>query len=49
TLVTLSARRARQLREKKNPLIESPKSKKYVGIALEEIEAGKLYVANDTE
>jgi len=49
TLVTLSARRARQMRELKNVLIDSPKSKKFVGMALEEIEAGKLYVANDPE
>lgn len=49
TLVTLAARRARQLKDEKNPLIESPQSKKYVGVALEEIEAGKLYVADDSE
>lgn len=45
TLVTLAARRARQMRETENVLIDSPKSKKFVGVALEEIEAGKLFVA----
>lgn len=46
-LVTLSARRARQLAENENPLIEKPTSHKYVGVALEEVAAGKLYVANE--
>lgn len=44
TLVTLSARRARQMSETNKTLIENPKSEKYVGVALEEILAGKLYV-----
>lgn len=44
TLVTLSARRARQLLDENNLLIENPKSVKYVGMALEEIMADKLYV-----
>lgn len=44
TLVTLSARRARQLQDEAKPLVENPKSKKIVGIALEEIIAGKLTV-----
>lgn len=43
-LVTLSARRARQMSETNRTLIEDPKSEKYVGMALEEILAGKLYV-----
>ncbi|QDP40127.1 DNA-directed RNA polymerase subunit omega [Radiobacillus deserti] len=43
TLVTLSARRARQMQETKQVLIENPKSHKYVGLALEEIQADKLY------
>lgn len=42
TLVTLSARRARQINENKFYQIEEPKSKKAVGIALEEIYADKL-------
>ena len=44
TLVTLAARRARELRETKNLQIENPKSVKYVGMALEEIQAGKLSI-----
>lgn len=44
TVVTLSARRARELRDKKNFLIEEPKSLKYVGMALEEIAADKLRI-----
>ncbi|GLO65940.1 MULTISPECIES: DNA-directed RNA polymerase subunit omega [Oceanobacillus] len=46
SLVTLSARRARQLSESKQPLVEKSKSHKFVGMALEEIEAGKLYIEN---
>lgn len=37
-LVVSAARRARQLREGEPPQIAEPKSKKFVGIALEEIE-----------
>lgn len=39
TLVTVSSKRARELKENKDrgPLIENPKSVKPVGIALEEI------------
>ncbi|WP_249869835.1 DNA-directed RNA polymerase subunit omega [Oceanobacillus saliphilus] len=44
TLVTLSSRRARQLSDTKDVMVENPKSYKYVGMALEEIEAGKLYL-----
>lgn len=47
TLVTLSARRAREMRETKRVLIENPKSLKYVGKALEEIQAEKLTVKQD--
>lgn len=42
TLVTLSAKRARQLKDHNILQIEEPKSKKPVGIALEEIYADKL-------
>ena len=49
TLVILSARRARQLREHNNLQIENPKSNKYVGMALEEVQAGKLKLAEDNE
>lgn len=44
TLVTLSARRAREMRETKKVLVDNPKSLKYVGKALEEIQSGKLSV-----
>lgn len=44
TLVTISSRRARELREKNNLTIENPKSNQYVGLALEEIQAEKLTV-----
>lgn len=42
TLVTISARRAREMREINNLQVENPKSTKYVGMALEEIQADKL-------
>jgi len=44
TLVTISARRARQLQDGEKPLIEHHKSLKYVGMALEEIYDDKLFV-----
>lgn len=44
SLVILSARRARALREHNDLLIENPKSQKFVGMALEEVAAGKLYI-----
>lgn len=46
TLVTLSARRARQMLETNSNslLIDNPKSYKQVGIALEEVLDDKLYV-----
>lgn len=47
TLVILSARRARDLSNSEKPLIEEPTSDKYLGIALEEIKAGKLYLSKD--
>ncbi len=42
TLVTISARRARELKEMNNLQVENPKSTKYVGMALEEVQAEKL-------
>ncbi|GAA0358864.1 DNA-directed RNA polymerase subunit omega [Bacillus horti] len=42
TLVSVASRRARQLREKNNLLIEKPRSAKYVGKALEEIVTDKV-------
>lgn len=44
TLVTISARRAREIKDEGKCMLEHPKSHKYVGIALEEIDAGKLFV-----
>lgn len=44
TLVTISARRARQLQGEAKPLVEDPKSHTYVGVALEEIFHDKLFV-----
>ncbi|GAB6935859.1 MAG: DNA-directed RNA polymerase subunit omega [Calditerricola sp.] len=48
TLVTVAAKRARQLKEREKPLVEEPYSAKPVGVALEEIEAGRVTVADDT-
>lgn len=47
SLVTLSAKRARQLREVKNLRIENPKSHKFVGMALEEIAADELSLEDE--
>ncbi|WLV25712.1 DNA-directed RNA polymerase subunit omega [Aciduricibacillus chroicocephali] len=44
TLVTIAARRAREMSDVKNTLIEKPISHKVVGRALEEVNAGKLYI-----
>lgn len=44
TLVTISARRARELQNEHTSLVEHPKSLKSVGIALEEIYHDKLFV-----
>jgi len=49
TLVTLSARRARQMQETDKYLIEDYDSEKYVGIALEEVNQGKLYYTVDED
>lgn len=48
TLVTLSARRAREIQETGRVLVENPTSVRYVGKALEEIQAGKLTVKQDS-
>ena len=42
TLVTIAASRARDLRNDEETVLEEPKSHKFVGIALEEVDAGKL-------
>lgn len=44
TLVTISARRARDLQGEATSLIEHPKSLSAVGVALEEIYDDKLFV-----
>lgn len=44
SLVSIAAKRARELKDLNNPVIEEPKSKTYVGIALEEIDADKLMI-----
>jgi len=42
SLVILSAKRARQIRETESSQLEEPKSNTYIGMALEEIQQGKL-------
>ncbi|MEN1966930.1 DNA-directed RNA polymerase subunit omega [Lentibacillus sp. N15] len=49
TLVILSARRAREMRHNADCQVENPKSDKFVGMALEEIQAGKLTVKETEE
>lgn len=48
-LVAVSAQRARELREVGNTVLENPHSKTFVGIALEEIKAGKLRAKEETK
>lgn len=47
TLVTISARRARDLQDGASPLLEEPKALTYVGLALEEIIEEKLFVKEE--
>ncbi|TFJ94599.1 DNA-directed RNA polymerase subunit omega [Lentibacillus salicampi] len=49
TLVTIAAKRARQIRETEKVLVDNPKSNRYVGLALEEIMAEKLFVKEDSK
>ncbi|ASA21046.1 DNA-directed RNA polymerase subunit omega [Paenibacillus donghaensis] len=49
SLVVASARRARQLREGGRTDIKSPRSYKYVGVALEEIYEDRIIVTRGTE
>lgn len=44
TLVTISARRARDIQDGAKTILEEPKALTYVGLALEEIYNEKLYV-----
>ncbi|GAB6990508.1 DNA-directed RNA polymerase subunit omega [Paenibacillus pini] len=47
SLVVAASRRARQLREGEKTDLKSPKSHKYVGIALEEIYGDKIRVIRE--
>ncbi len=47
TLVIAASRRARIIKEGGRLLINSPKSKKFVGMALEEIDQGQLIIINN--
>jgi len=47
SLVTISARRARDLQDGASALIEEPKSHTYVGVALEEIYDQKIFIKED--
>ncbi|HLS10391.1 DNA-directed RNA polymerase subunit omega [Lentibacillus sp.] len=49
TLVTIAAKRARQIRATDKVLVDEPQSNKYVGQALEEIMADKLFVKEDSK
>lgn len=44
TLVTIAARRARNLQDDAKTVLEKPKALTYVGIALEEIFSEKLFL-----
>lgn len=47
SLIILSSKRARELHEKKAPLLDKYKSVKPIGKALEEVASGLLYVKED--
>jgi len=47
SIITIASRRARELRDEENFAIVEPKSATYVGMALEEIAAGKLRIAEE--
>ncbi|ALC81010.1 MULTISPECIES: DNA-directed RNA polymerase subunit omega [Bacillus] len=49
TLVTVAARRAREMQIHRDQQIERPKSHKFVGKALEEIDAGLLSFETDNQ
>jgi DNA-directed RNA polymerase subunit omega len=49
SLVVAASRRARQLREGGKTDIKSPKSHKYVGVALEEVYEGRIIVTKGEE
>lgn len=47
SLVVAASRRARQLRDGEPSLLEEPKSQKFVGIALEEIDQGYIQLISE--
>jgi len=47
SLVSIAAQRARELKELNNPLVETSTSNTFVGVALEEIDAQKLSIADN--
>ncbi|WP_453997043.1 DNA-directed RNA polymerase subunit omega [Bacillus nitroreducens] len=49
TLVTVAAKRAREMQDHNNGLIQKPVSVKPVGKALEEIDAGILYSSTENK
>ncbi|MEH7222505.1 DNA-directed RNA polymerase subunit omega [Bacillus sp. JJ1566] len=49
TLVTVAAKRARDMQEKNDGMVQKPVSFKSVGKALEEIDAGLLYYSTDNK
>jgi DNA-directed RNA polymerase subunit omega len=48
-LVALASKRARELRDRNNCFVEKPVSHKHVGMSLEEIVAGHVTIAAETE
>ena len=44
TLIMLASKRARQMHDEKNPQLDQYQSVKSIGQALEEVDAGVLYV-----
>lgn len=48
-IVTIAARRARALQGGEKPIIENKENHKFVGVALEEINQGKLFVKKTEE
>lgn len=49
SIVTLAAKRARQMKDENNPKIKNPKSVKNVGIALEEIIEEKIKMIDEDD
>lgn len=49
SLVTISAQRARTLQDEGKPLVKDTAAQTFVGIALQEIKEGKVYVKDSSE